>query len=132
MMNSKLSQQRFWTYHIKVVGYRLNRLDGPIRVTMSKMLRTYFGIHHRLESCEKEHTSEQPAVTCDICTLTFILFGMYLDGISRPLNGTVRFLPKVLDQSKVAPAAPSFLHIIKVHGHLTILAYILAATLDNG
>ena len=36
-----------------VVGYRLNRLDGPIFMAVSKRLLTEFGIHHRLESCER-------------------------------------------------------------------------------
>ena len=35
----------------KVVGYRLNHLDEPIFMAVSKPLLTDFGIHHRLESC---------------------------------------------------------------------------------
>ena len=34
------------------MGYRLNRLDEPIFMAMSKPLLTEFGIHHRLESCD--------------------------------------------------------------------------------
>ena len=37
--------------HIQVVGYRLNRLDEPIFIAVSKPLLTEFGIHLRLESC---------------------------------------------------------------------------------
>ena len=33
------------------MGYRLNRLDEPIFMAVSKPLLTEFGIHHRLESC---------------------------------------------------------------------------------
>ena len=33
------------------MGYRLNRLDEPVLIAVSKPLLTEFGIHHRLESC---------------------------------------------------------------------------------
>ena len=33
------------------MGYRLNRLDKPVFIAMSKPLLTEFGIHHILESC---------------------------------------------------------------------------------
>ena len=33
------------------MGYRLNRLDEPVFIAVSKPLPTEFGIHHRLESC---------------------------------------------------------------------------------
>ena len=33
------------------VGYRLNRLDEPIFMAVSKPLLTESDIHHRLESC---------------------------------------------------------------------------------
>ena len=33
------------------MGYRLNHLDEPVFITVSKPLLTEFGIHHRLESC---------------------------------------------------------------------------------
>ena len=36
------------------MGYRLNRLDEPIFMALSKPLLTEFGIHHRLESCGQE------------------------------------------------------------------------------
>ena len=32
------------------MGYRLNSLDGPVFIAVSKPLLTGFGIHHRLES----------------------------------------------------------------------------------
>ena len=35
------------------MGYRLNRLDEPVRIAVSKPLLTEFGIHERLESCGK-------------------------------------------------------------------------------
>ena len=34
------------------MGYRLNRLDEPVFIAVSKAMQTEFGIHHRLESCE--------------------------------------------------------------------------------
>ena len=34
------------------MGYRLNRLDEPVFMAVSKPLFTEFSIHHRLESCE--------------------------------------------------------------------------------
>ena len=34
------------------MGYRLNRLDEPVFIAVSKPLLTEFGIHHRLESCD--------------------------------------------------------------------------------
>ena len=33
------------------MGYRLNRLDEPVLIAVSKPLLTECGIHHRLESC---------------------------------------------------------------------------------
>ena len=33
------------------MGYRLNRLDEPVFIAVSKPLLTEFGIHHKLESC---------------------------------------------------------------------------------
>ena len=33
------------------MGCRLNRLDEPVGMAVSKPLLTEFGIHHRLESC---------------------------------------------------------------------------------
>ena len=33
------------------MGYRLNRLDEPVFMAVSKPLLTEFGINHRLESC---------------------------------------------------------------------------------
>ena len=33
------------------MGYRLNRLDEPVFIAVSKPLLTEFDIHHRLESC---------------------------------------------------------------------------------
>ena len=33
------------------MGYRLNRLDEPNFMAVSKPMQTEFGIHHRLESC---------------------------------------------------------------------------------
>ena len=33
------------------MGYRLNRLDEPVLIAVSKPLLTEFGIHHGLESC---------------------------------------------------------------------------------
>ena len=43
------------------MGYRLNCLDEPIFMAVSKPLLTEIGIHHRLESCVKEnYVSEDP------------------------------------------------------------------------
>ena len=33
------------------MGYRLNRLDGPVFMAVQKPMLTEFGIHYRLESC---------------------------------------------------------------------------------
>ena len=33
------------------MGYRLNRLDEPVFMAVSKPMQTEFGIHHILESC---------------------------------------------------------------------------------
>ena len=33
------------------MGVRLNRLDEPVFIAVSKPLLTEFGIHHKLESC---------------------------------------------------------------------------------
>ena len=37
------------------MGYRLNRLDEPVFMAVSKPMQTEFGIHHRLESCGVLH-----------------------------------------------------------------------------
>ena len=37
--------------HIQAVGYRFNRLAGPVFIAGPKPLLTEFGIHQRLESC---------------------------------------------------------------------------------
>ena len=34
------------------MGYRLNHLDEPVFIAVSRPLLTEFGIHHRLENCE--------------------------------------------------------------------------------
>ena len=34
------------------MGYRLNRLDEPVFMAVSKPLLTEFGIHYKLESCD--------------------------------------------------------------------------------
>ena len=38
-------------FDCRLWGYRLNRLEEPIFMAVSKPLLTEFGIHHRLESC---------------------------------------------------------------------------------
>ena len=38
------------------MGYRLNRLDEPVLMAVSKALLTEFGIHYRLESCVTNYT----------------------------------------------------------------------------
>ena len=37
------------------MGYRLNRLDEPVFIAVSKPLLTEFGIHYRLESCDTHY-----------------------------------------------------------------------------
>ena len=37
------------------MGYRLNFLDEPVFMAVSKPMQTEFGIHHRLESCATYH-----------------------------------------------------------------------------
>ena len=44
------------------MGYRLNRLDEPVFIEVSKPLLTEFGIHHRLESCDIYHLIEHRKV----------------------------------------------------------------------
>ena len=39
------------------MGYRLNCLDEPVIMAVSKPMQTEFGIHHRLESCEYYFTA---------------------------------------------------------------------------
>ena len=41
------------------MGYRLNRLDEPILIAVSKSLLTEFGIHLRLESCGQRRAKVQ-------------------------------------------------------------------------
>ena len=41
------------------MGYRLNRLDEPVFMAGPKPMRTEFGIHYRLESCEEDFIAER-------------------------------------------------------------------------
>ena len=53
------------------MGYRLNRLDEPVFVAGPKPMRTEFGIHQRLESCDlrcQEHTVRNLASNKLNCT----------------------------------------------------------------
>ena len=47
------------------MGYRLNRLDEPVFVTVSKPLLREFGIHRRLESCVYDSFAFAQAWRCD-------------------------------------------------------------------
>ena len=66
------------------MGYRLNRLDEPEFMAVSKTLLTEFGIHHRLESCV--------LIFWLILTFEFRLILILLDNVSwdqlrgRPFN----------------------------------------------
>ena len=40
------------------MGYCLNRLDEPVFVAGPNPMRTGVGIHHRLESCDKDFKVE--------------------------------------------------------------------------
>ena len=44
------------------MGYRLNRLDEPVFMAVSKPLLTQFGIRHRLESCVGFTSTDSKAV----------------------------------------------------------------------
>ena len=44
------------------MGYRLNRLDEPVFMAVSKPLLTEFGIRHRLESCVGFTSTDSKAV----------------------------------------------------------------------
>ena len=51
------------------MGYRLNRLDEPVFIAVSKPLLTEFGIHYKLESCvwlqlQKERLACKLVVFC--------------------------------------------------------------------
>ena len=54
------------------MGYRLNRLDEPVFVAVSKHLLTEFGINHRLESC-----GHFTAISCE-CS-TYVHQAFFLD-----------------------------------------------------
>ena len=41
------------------MGYRLNRLDEPVFIAVSKPLLTEFHIHHRLESCGRNWSGNE-------------------------------------------------------------------------
>ena len=51
------------------MGYRLNRVDEPVFMADPKPLRTEFGIHLRLESCESGlvvgHSLVYPLISVD-------------------------------------------------------------------
>ena len=36
------------------MGYRLNRLDGPVLMAVPNIMLTFLGIHYRQESCDGE------------------------------------------------------------------------------
>ena len=51
------------------MGYRLNRLDEAVFVTVSKPMQTEFGIHHWLESCVRLLLVTAAAHTLHVCHL---------------------------------------------------------------
>ena len=48
------------------MGYRLNHLNEPVVIAVSKPLLTEFGIHHRLESCAVEYRIHHFSKICKI------------------------------------------------------------------
>ena len=46
------------------MGYRLNHLDEPVSMAVSKPLLTEFRIHHRLESCESVYRAASDLLQC--------------------------------------------------------------------
>ena len=48
------------------MGYRLNRLDEPGFIAVSKPLLTQFGIHVRLESCADIRQIDQQLIAYDV------------------------------------------------------------------
>ena len=42
------------------MGYRLNRLEEPVFTAVSKAMLTEFGIHYRLESCDRFSSTDVP------------------------------------------------------------------------
>ena len=56
------------------MDYRLNRLDEPVPIAVSKPLLTEFGIHHRLETCARTQLQlEQTLIVCLLKTHLFTL-----------------------------------------------------------
>ena len=52
------------------MGCRLNRLDEPVYIALSKPLLTEFGIHPRLESCVL-HTEQKVSKIKDLFDLDY-------------------------------------------------------------
>ena len=55
------------------MGYRLNRLDEPVFIAVSKPLLTEFGIHHRLESCGPAFPHAAPRLKAFISSVQITL-----------------------------------------------------------
>ena len=60
------------------MGYRLNRLDEPVLIAVTKPLLTEFGIHLRLESCVEAWTV-RPLSSLDNLSLLDISGGFKRD-----------------------------------------------------
>ena len=50
------------------MGYRLNSLDEPVFIAVSKPLLTEFGIHRRLESCGHEKLGKKLVLCVTFCS----------------------------------------------------------------
>ena len=62
------------------MGYRLNRLDEPVFMAVSKPLLTEFGIHHRLESCGLYTTKSSSAPNFENFIMDFFITIHFTDG----------------------------------------------------
>ena len=79
--------------------YRLNRLDEPVFITVSKPLLTEFGIHHRLESCERVYkqlvslraTSHLPKYLMPVRYFNFPIRGQSMPLLVWPLLRSCKF-----------------------------------------
>ena len=58
------------------MGYRLNRLDEPVLIAVSKPLLTEFCIHYRLESCALIYVRPDSFIVARLCEQLSVIWGL--------------------------------------------------------